>query len=756
MPKQTFTTDESIDNARPSTSDINRQRNNIFDYAPRTNTDDSFTIIRETGRTYSRFNTLGRDILSLIQASDCEHPDTIAILPKGGCRCGDRQSVKAIKCLVYLEKTRSDIHIQHAFDGREIEILGRKVDGYCETTREIFEFDGCFLHGPCLSNHDVTITGTKETLTERYECTLLRDRTFRVAFVSWTYRDEAILPLDTVNVPIATYVTTGARTWVVLVFTVTRTILSVIRPTDTYMIPTGDKLGDITNELTAYSETAYITVSVSGGPKNYSYNVFVPETNEYRSTTKVRAGTYGRISSRSSLALHHGIDVLARVIDEDYRVLVQQQQLCPNMTNLRQCLTIKDQFYITLLSNGSMGYFPKYTLANFTTHLSYRLKLESQWEVALAGFKYPCSFTAVPEGQNIVWYIWVDASVVEQIFNDHTPPGNYSTNLELIKTLNELEAFKGDSGDLFKYTKPYKKLNVVSSSPNIQLLALSSQLGVKFGFDPYTNLIKVQKSPYATNILLANCSLSTRARDLKFFSGHFKSIVPLPRSGAKANGNKALHKGIKVVSNVTNKRRPFKEAIRQRVGEAGTNLKRKSPANPEEAASNQHVKKFAPTSRSPSQEFQHSVPAGSSRCQMSHRRHERQEQLYTQYSARKMRMELCNVQPYRVARTGKLKVNQSRVLTCRAGKLAPTMNRVNKLRVKIYSCLDLSGRAAKLAPTMDRLKELRVTIYSCLDLSGRAAKLAPVIRENPLPHIRPYVHFCDIEEGHQVTNPMSS
>nr|CAD7196558.1 unnamed protein product [Timema douglasi] len=33
------------------------------------------------------------------------------------------------------------------------------------------------------------------------------------------------------------------------------------------------------------------------------------------------AGTYGRISPRSSLALHHGIDVLAGVIDEDYHGL---------------------------------------------------------------------------------------------------------------------------------------------------------------------------------------------------------------------------------------------------------------------------------------------------------------------------------------------------------------------------------------------------------------------------------------------------
>nr|CAD7199512.1 unnamed protein product [Timema douglasi] len=59
---------------------------------------------------------------------------------------------------------------------------------------------------------------------------------------------------------------------------------------------------------------------------------------------------------------------------------------------------------------------------------------------------YPCSFTTVPEGQNIVWYNWVDANGVEQIFKDHIPPGNYSPIHELIKALNDVEAFKGDSG----------------------------------------------------------------------------------------------------------------------------------------------------------------------------------------------------------------------------------------------------------------------------------------------------------------------
>nr|CAD7576167.1 unnamed protein product [Timema californicum] len=55
---------------------------------------------------------------------------------------------------------------------------------------------------------------------------------------------------------------------------------------------------------------------------------------------------------------------------------------------------------------------------------------------------------------------------------------------------------------VFKYTNPNKKVDVVSSSPNIQLLTLSCQLSLQLSFDPQTSLIKVPKSPYATNILL--------------------------------------------------------------------------------------------------------------------------------------------------------------------------------------------------------------------------------------------------------------
>nr|CAD7434299.1 unnamed protein product [Timema monikensis] len=204
----------------------------------------------------------------------------MTILPKWGYKCGDRQSAKAIKWLVYLEKTRPDIHIQHAFNGREIEILGRKVDGYCEMTREIFEFDGCFFHGcTCLSNRDVAIIGTKETLTERYECTLLIYRTFRVAGYNLSLiLVSSLLKYKKIN----------------------RNAFSPVRATT---FSAGLDLKSPYNCSIQPSCRRLVKINIS---------IILP------------AETYGRISPRSSLALHHGIDVLAGVIDEDYRSIMDK------------------------------------------------------------------------------------------------------------------------------------------------------------------------------------------------------------------------------------------------------------------------------------------------------------------------------------------------------------------------------------------------------------------------------------------------
>ena len=89
-------------------------------------------------------------------------PDTVCIIPRGGYRLGDRQSIEALQWLEYIGRTRNNV--THAGNGREVHLAGLpnlKVDGYCEETNEVFEYLGCFWHGcPCMPNRQNPIGKT--------------------------------------------------------------------------------------------------------------------------------------------------------------------------------------------------------------------------------------------------------------------------------------------------------------------------------------------------------------------------------------------------------------------------------------------------------------------------------------------------------------------------------------------------------------------------------------------------------------------
>ncbi|KAK5638854.1 hypothetical protein RI129_013149 [Pyrocoelia pectoralis] len=100
-------------------------------------------------------------------------PDTIGVIPKGGYRRADNQSLVAIQWLVWEEDTRG-IKIQHAGRQRELKINGMRVDGYCES--KVFEFYGCYFHGctNCfLTNRNERLHDDEplDTMDHRYENT---------------------------------------------------------------------------------------------------------------------------------------------------------------------------------------------------------------------------------------------------------------------------------------------------------------------------------------------------------------------------------------------------------------------------------------------------------------------------------------------------------------------------------------------------------------------------------------------------------
>ena len=102
--------------------------------------------------------------------------DTIALVPPGGYRRHEKQSVKALKLLKWKSETEG-IRIQHARNGQELRAGPYKVDGYCEETNTCFEFHGCFYHGcpKCYKDRNLR-AGGNQTMEAKYQRTLEKKR----------------------------------------------------------------------------------------------------------------------------------------------------------------------------------------------------------------------------------------------------------------------------------------------------------------------------------------------------------------------------------------------------------------------------------------------------------------------------------------------------------------------------------------------------------------------------------------------------
>ena len=74
-------------------------------------------------------------------------------------------------------------------------------------------------------------------------------------------------------------------------------IIYLTRPEDTFNLPTGSFLGDLTDELEGYGPGAYITKFVSGGPKNYGFQVLSPTTGVTKEAVKIKGFTINSATS---------------------------------------------------------------------------------------------------------------------------------------------------------------------------------------------------------------------------------------------------------------------------------------------------------------------------------------------------------------------------------------------------------------------------------------------------------------------------
>ena len=105
---------------------------------------------------------------------------------------------------------------------------------------------------------------------------------------------------------------------------------------------------------------------------------------------------------------------------------------------------MKEDFYITLLSNSSMTYYPENTTSHFITKWPQHVTLEGEWLISLTEIQIPLTFQHISEklGNNVLTFIREEKNVV--LSKDKSPhlkiwkDINFNISSSLYEHLNDL------------------------------------------------------------------------------------------------------------------------------------------------------------------------------------------------------------------------------------------------------------------------------------------------------------------------------
>lgn len=163
----------------------------------------------------------------------------------------------------------------------------------------------------------------------------------------------------------------------------------------------------------------------------------------------------------------------------------------------------EDSFYLTLLSNSSMEYFPENKTTMFSTKLPKSLILEGEWYVGIVEIQYPCTMYTVREKENVIytsqWVLMPNELKHSLVHNrKRIPAMNYDSIQQIIAALNK----NTDLQITFHYNEITKQVSVVCLDSTVDVLKLSTKLCLQLGFEPNTNLISNKNGTYPSNLKL--------------------------------------------------------------------------------------------------------------------------------------------------------------------------------------------------------------------------------------------------------------
>lgn len=210
-----------------------------------------------------------------------------------------------------------------------------------------------------------------------------------------------------------------------------------------------------------------------------------------------------------------------------------------------------DEFFVTLLSNSSMQFFPDNKTSSFTVQLAEKITLNGSWSVGLAEIHYNYNFFNVTSNNNSVVAVKkkLELSEKSEYSSDdmcstsgyHRPvsdfirtvkitPGYYASVSDLIDTVNtemknhDLVTMPFISIDKINNRSVVKKESVRKS---IESISFEGRLAMQLGFEPDENILNQTISPHIGNTFFGVPDQMLIYTDIiePTFIGHEKAYV---------------------------------------------------------------------------------------------------------------------------------------------------------------------------------------------------------------------------------------
>lgn len=179
-------------------------------------------------------------------------------------------------------------------------------------------------------------------------------------------------------------------------------------------------------------------------------------------------------------------------------------------------------FYMTLLSNSSMDYYPENRTSSFTVQLPRYMYLDGLWEVALTEIQYPYTFSNVESDQTeiklltteitadfIEWWEHTEDRLAEPPFESKRSthfitPGYYSEIKDIVDEINDTIAIETTQPMFFAYNERAHRVkcenNIIEVGRKwIQTCELSPRLALQLGFQPNITIERKSIADHVVN-----------------------------------------------------------------------------------------------------------------------------------------------------------------------------------------------------------------------------------------------------------------